>query len=71
LALQKVSQRTMIVAGRFETDQHRCGGSTKIISQALKIFGGIGHSKSLPTRRSGRLDQHVVAILGDVDRYQR
>jgi hypothetical protein len=62
LALQKVSQRTMIVAGRFETDQHRCGGSTYVIGQALVIFGGVGHTKALPLRRN-RLDQNLVTIL--------
>jgi hypothetical protein len=46
LMLQKVRERTMIIAGRFETDQHRCSGSTQIIGQALEILSGVGQLES-------------------------
>ncbi len=68
---QTIRQRSVIVAGRFETREHR---SAKILEQRDEMIvfrPRVGHDQPPSASPSWHLDQHVIAVLGNVDGYQR
>lgn len=60
----------MIVAGGLEANNHWSAGSAEQLDKAIALGARIGHRKAAPTIMTRRLDQHLIARLGDVDRYQ-
>jgi hypothetical protein len=71
LSVKKIRQRTMIIAGRFETDQRWRTELAQVADQPLVLLQRVGHAKTAPLATTlAQLNQHLVVVLGDVDRYQ-
>jgi hypothetical protein len=61
----------VIVAGRFETDQRWRIELAQVGDQPLVLLQRVGHAKATTTIATiAQLNQHLVVVLGDVDRYQ-
>jgi hypothetical protein len=61
----------MIVAGCFETDQHWRIEPAQVFDQPLVLLQRVGHAKAASMIATlAQLNQHLVVVFGDVDRYQ-
>src|SRR5260370_39325717 len=58
MAVEKIRQRPMIVAGGLEADQRRRASAAHILSQTLVVFGAIIHAETASPSRSGRRPEH-------------
>ena len=70
LAVEKIRQWPMVVAGRLKADQHRTLEPSQVIGQLLKIPATVRQSQAGSPFRDGRFDKNLVIVLGDVHRYQ-
>jgi hypothetical protein len=59
----------MKVAGRFKTNPNRQAQIVEKLCNGTNFLSGILHTESLAALRSGCFDEHLVAILGDIDGY--
>lgn len=64
---EMMHQRPMIVAGRLEPDPNRQVVVHKNASQALKVFERVCDSQSTAALLSRNANQHLMAVLGNVD----
>src|SRR5277367_4324731 len=68
LPVEKIRQRSMIVPGRFKTEQDRTLETSQVTDQLLKVLEVVRQSQ-LPSSSASRwLDKNVVIVLGDIYR---
>src|SRR3984957_9036700 len=65
LTVEKIRQRSMIVPGRFETDQDRALETSQVTGQLLKILEIVRQSQPASSSASRRFDKNIVRVLGD------
>jgi hypothetical protein len=70
LAVKKLRQRPMIVAGRFTTGQDCAFEPAQATGEMLKILTLVRQAQTEPPRRGRRFDKNIVMVLGNVDLYQ-
>ena len=60
----------MVVAGRLEPADDRLAEAGQQVDQAIVLGPGVEHRQAPAAGMAWDLDQHLVAGLGDIDRYE-
>ena len=67
---QAVSERAVVVAGRLEADDDGSADRGELFGEPVIIRLGREHRHAPATSALGPLDEHLLAVLGHIDRYQ-
>ncbi len=65
-----MSEGPVIVAGRLEADNDRSSDRGKLLGEAIVIRLGCEHCHASASPALGALDEHLLAVLRHIDRYQ-
>jgi len=67
---QAIGEPAMVIACGLEADHDRPAMSRKSLNEAIMVRSGIEDCEPAAPLVAGSLDEHLVAVLGDVDCHQ-